>query len=426
MLKLLNGLVFAVLISALTTGCGLPCQQTRADYDVHNRQLRSHAGIGEEPIGTGEYHVGMLISESMLGDLLQINGIAFEPLEERLSISGDEAGRRSAVNISVSPRLDRITFMESDTTAARFHFDVHVQLDIRAPGQTREHYLTGSLSIDGHLESRTGTRATPALMAVLETLTEDDLQLGVHALEPAIARAVVGFVGPALSSHLLTDATTFPVMEFPSIEISPVTIELEPVGLVLYPDNNALFIGFVTNLRPEPGGDVWPLASQPVTGMTTYIHPHLATAALQRGFVDNRIINRLDNHLNIDQAGDIGIAVDSIALTEPDQLRFNLSAWDMRARQCGVEPVSIEARLTREESQLAIIPPQNDPQNTEEGAGAWSGLESSPFLEVLFNVTEKTMSLSHFKVGDGFVSLQLTGFEITPQRIILTQALNQN
>ena len=323
------------LAAGLTLSCGGTCRDHDAALQIALREQVARAGTGDGAVSGGEHHVGITYGHGLVSRLLGHAGELLGVEHGRLSVAASAERRRTAIRIFVQPRLRELELGVDPAEPSRVlvHGEVEVTVAIRT-GRAADTIVPGQFQLVGRLELGRDEADVPALLLSVEGFGHPTT-LGLQALDDLLAEAAQGFTHDALNQMLLERETPLALLRFPTLESVGADIRLLPTELLTLTDTGGLFLGFASNLRPDPGARVGPDLDVDSDGMSVAVHPGLPAAAARLSLVDGSTPARLDDELRADVEGDVRLTLDELRVL-PEEFEMDYSIWDFRSGSCSV------------------------------------------------------------------------------------------
>ena len=344
--------IFSVL---LPFGCGGACQELSDGFQAELRREAALAGTGISAFGGGEYHIGMTLSPELLHTIgLEVNRV-LEPYGDRLYVIDPETGWRETVILEMRPALEAMKMGDITENVVLLSFGVALDLSTRSVGRASRHYLTGWFTITGRLDLEYSDDLRSAnLLLTFERFDRDTIDLGSHALSAPVAEAVNEWLHPAVSDLLFDQIGRVSLVSFPSLRSGGITVGFAPAGLFLSPTTGSAFLGFVTNLRPEPGGTVTPEFDAPSGSLRVSIHPGLPAAAARLALAEGIVPRAYTREAELDDDGPVQISLESLELSS-DHFDMGYRLWDLGSGYCHAVEIDVSGAITLREDSIALV-----------------------------------------------------------------------
>jgi hypothetical protein len=417
-----RALLLALALQALatTSACGGACQELQERYDDALRRETALAGTGISTLGGGEYHVGVTFSPELFRTVaLEANSV-FGVLTDRQPVSG-ESGRTETIRLSLIPTLDQIKFgsIENEERGrteevALVTFQFELTIDIRTPGRARTHQVFGWFTVSGHFQlDYDDFSATTALTLVFDRFDRDTIDLGPSGLRSAVAEVVAEWVHDKLDELLFEEIQQVALVRFPTLSSAALGVAFAPAGLVLYPEHGTVFIGFVTNLRPESGGRVVPVGEAPPESLRVQLHPALAEAGARLALAEGTMPRTFNRAGELDPDGEIQLSLDSLSF-EGETVRLGFTAWDFGDAYCREVPMSAQGPIRIREDSIGL-------QLTDIEGGVDSALWlRSSFAVGMVEIAEEFIDVEGIHLASGrHQQLQPIAVTIDPGRVTI-------
>ncbi|MBN1945455.1 MAG: hypothetical protein JW797_07230 [Bradymonadales bacterium] len=396
--------ILPVLLATPLVGCSGRCSHLVEEYEAAIRSEMARAGTGVHAISSGEHHLGMTLSVELLQDLLAIANDDLSALSTRMSVEQTQTGYRSAVEILAQPFLERIRMISPDSREVLLECRIEARVTIRAPGNRIDHFLFGSFGIEGSLLFELDPEGTPVLALDLLQYSDQPVVLGTQGLPDTVAQAFEQFLQPALSERLFAQVRRVRLARFPPLLLGSLLIYLAPDGLIPFPADDTLFLGFSTNLRPGVVGYRETTAATVDHGLRLTLHPDLAQAAIRLALAEGRLPRTYDPQGLFDPQGPIRVTTETTLLSS-SQINLRVKLWDTRPDACQISTWTVAFSWAEDDPHPIRITPEDLPCDPDLDCPPFSLDPSSwllsPFVQDARTILERMLVLPQIEVGRG-------------------------